>query len=100
MGILMKTDGTVTKVAPKNGKVFSLEELQGFVGGYIEMPNPPSLHGSEHPIMVANEEGHIHGLPFNKKASALFANQGLGIVGDVILISPEEAGEGEETEEE
>lgn len=33
----IKTDGTVTDVTPANGKKFTLQELQGFVGGLIEL---------------------------------------------------------------
>lgn len=29
----IKTDGTVTKVAPKDGIEFTLEEMKNFVGG-------------------------------------------------------------------
>lgn len=34
--LLYTTDGGRRKVTPSNGTDFSLEELQGFVGGYIE----------------------------------------------------------------
>lgn len=52
---------------PKNGTDFSLEELQEFVGGYIEIiPLVDDL------IMVVNEEGKLLGLPFNKAATEIF----------------------------
>lgn len=33
----IKTNGEIVEVQPKNGTDYSLEELQGFVGGYIEI---------------------------------------------------------------
>lgn len=79
---LIKTDGTIENVEPKNGTDFSLDEMQKFVGGYIEVAYPPSEHGA---IMVVNEEGKLRGLPINKLASkAYFPNQDV-IVGDVLL---------------
>ena len=35
--IHITTDNAVQVVPPKNGEDYSLEELQGFVGGYIEI---------------------------------------------------------------
>ena len=37
MAILIDTDGEEKEVSPKNGDKFSLEELQGFVGGQIQI---------------------------------------------------------------
>ena len=34
-GQLLKANGTKCDVLPKNGTDFSIEELQGFVGGYV-----------------------------------------------------------------
>ena len=51
-GALIKTDGSVQKVQPANGSDFTLEELQGFVDGLIEIIDI----GSDM-IMVVNEEG-------------------------------------------
>jgi hypothetical protein len=77
---LIKASGEVTDTQPtKGGKrpKFTLEELQGFVGGYIELVDLGSRD-----VMVVNEEGRIHGLPINMKASAR-ANR--LIVGDVVV---------------
>ena len=76
---LLKTDGTVTDVEPKNGKKFSLEELQAFVGGYIEIAYPP--HKSK--VLVVNEEGRLIGLPVNEAASAIYKRE--PIVGDALF---------------
>jgi hypothetical protein len=48
---LILVDGTTLAVAPKNGKVFKLEELQGYVGGYIEINRVGDR------FLVVNEDG-------------------------------------------
>lgn len=86
-GLLIKTDGTQTEVEPADGKRFSLKELQGFVGGYIELVRLPT--GMD---IWLNEEGKLNDLTFNEKATAL-ANgviaQSDYIVGDVLFCSQE-----------
>lgn len=52
MATLIKTDGTVSTVTPKNGTDYKLEELKRFVGGYIEI-----IYLTDDKIMVINEEG-------------------------------------------
>lgn len=37
--IIIHSDGTMTAVKPKDFKKFTLEELQSYVGGYIEVIN-------------------------------------------------------------
>lgn len=82
-GILIKSSGEMEWRFPKNGKAFTLEELQGFVGGYIELVR---MEGQID--MFLNEEGLLQELPYNPIASVL-ASQGTGhqmnIVGDVIM---------------
>lgn len=65
---------TETKMVEAN-----LETYQSLVGGYIEVVPV----GNEN-LMVVNEEGLIHRLPHNQKASTL---SGRNIVGDVFLIA-------------
>lgn len=65
MAELLKASGDIKFVSPKKGKTFSLEELQEYVGGYIETIG--SLDGDH--IMVVNEEGKLMGLPFNYSAT-------------------------------
>lgn len=84
MAILMKADGTITTVHPKDGVSFQLDELQAFVGGYIEIIH---LKSKEHCIMVVNEEGLIIGLPFNRDASLIY---GSPLVGDVLMCNDSE----------
>lgn len=81
----IKTDGTETPVSPKNGTDFSLEELQGFVGGPIEIVRLPGTND----IMVLHEEGKLEGQPVNAKATRLYNNPNDCIVGNV-LICPSE----------
>lgn len=91
MATLIKTDGTVKKVVPKNGKSFSLKEMQGFVGRIIDMVPLPS--GKE---FVLNDEGKLDGLPKNERATEIWKeeypiekypeNNDELIVGDVLLV--------------
>ena len=78
------------EIEPKDGRYFSLEEMQGYVGGYIEVLTPEGISGAR---LVVNEEGKLIGLPVNTLATAIwqeFADPGsqrMGdpVVGDVIL---------------
>lgn len=67
------------EVQPKNGSDFSLEELQDFVEGYIEV-----VRLKDDKIMVVNEEGKLNGLPFNVGATLAY-NEGTGRYDDIIL---------------
>lgn len=90
MALLVKVDGSAERVEPKNGASFSLEELQGYVGGYIQIITPKV--GER---MVINKEGKLMGLPINKQITdiahifrAIMPND--FIVGDVLLCKPKE----------
>ena len=77
---LYKTDGSVMKVSPIGNK-FTLAELQGFVGGYIELV---PCRGT----VYCNEEGRLRGLPINEKATTQAALRGFSsviLVGDVLF---------------
>ena len=80
MGRLIKPDGTVVAVRPANGKRFSLQELQGLVGGYIKLAR--TLSGK---IMFINEDGKRLNLQPNLKATAIAGLQGDTIVGNAIV---------------
>lgn len=83
MAKIIKADGSMVEIQPRNGRYFKLRELQKIVGGYIEIL---TLNGNE--IMVVNEEGKIHDLPLNLQATELF---GLDvIVGDVLVCNDNE----------
>lgn len=68
MATYYKVDGTVKVVNPKDGKFFSYEELQEFVGEgndkMIEIVPLPSGKS-----MIVNEEGKLIDLPKNEKAT-------------------------------
>lgn len=84
MATLIKMDGALEIVHPKDGigKPFKLEELQGYVGGYIE-----SVYLDNGTIMLVNEEGMLRHLDPNPRA-ALIAKQ--RIVGDVLIVDNKE----------
>lgn len=79
----IKANGETIEVNPKNGTDYSLEELQGFVGGYIEIVRMDDEH-----FMVVNEEGKVYGLPINMTASMLIMSD--TIVGDVLVCKSNE----------
>lgn len=89
----------MVEVTPANGKRFKLEELQKFVGGYIE---PVYLNDGR--IMWVNEEGRLDGLPFNAIAYDMTRRMtrldpGNIIVGDVLVATRAETGDEEEDDD-
>lgn len=66
MAIFIKENGVVAEVKPQNGKTFSLEELQYFVKGYIEI----IMVGEK--LMVLNEEGKLYDYDINLTATEIF----------------------------
>ena len=85
MARIIKTDGQIVPVEPKNGKDFQLDELQQIVGGYVQLL---SLANGAGEVMVMNEDGKIEGFPMNYKATQLAAKRlfpGDYIVGDVLV---------------
>lgn len=88
MAHIIKTDGSVIDVTPKNGTDFELEELNDIVGGHIEI-----VYLDENDIMVLNEEGKLIDLPINNKASLIFqamTNTFDFVVGDVLICNNEQ----------
>ena len=84
MARIIFSNGVVIEISPKNGTDFQLDELQKFVGGYIEVV-PLDRTGE---IMVLNEEGKLIGLPPNMNATAYLAQNSRFadfIVGDVLV---------------
>lgn len=64
--VIMHEDGRITPIAPKNGTQYTLEELQGFVGGFIEL-----VPMSKDRYAVVNEEGQFLGFDLNPGASMM-----------------------------
>lgn len=82
MAKLIKTDGSVTDVKPADGRAFTLEELQKFVGGYIEIINVGER------AMVMDEEGKLKRKAVNECATERMSGYICAddeIVGDVLL---------------
>lgn len=82
--LYIKTDGSVEEVKNfKGGNKFSLEELQSYVDGLIEIV--PLKHGNE---LIVNEEGKCDGLKPNYYATKLWEEsygQTDVIVGNVLF---------------
>ena len=74
---LIGTDGEVKKITCVGKPV--LKQLQKLVGGFIEVVRVPGASM----ILVVNEEGLLHQMPLNEKASALAQQP---IVGPALLM--------------
>lgn len=84
-------NANVLETKPKNGKKFTLKELQTIVGGYIEIVH---LNAGDLPdaVLVCNEEGKLNKLPENHVATAILRQYTGGtdfIVGDALICSPD-----------
>lgn len=81
-GRILYVDGREEFIEPKNGTDFSLEELNTIVDGYIQV-----VWLKDGRIMVINEEGKIHRLPVNVKATFIVNGEGIAdtIVGNVLV---------------
>lgn len=86
MAILIQSNGEHREIAPINGTDFKLEELQRYVGGFIEVLNLEDGY-----ILVINEEGKLHGLDPNENATLLWILSGGAdvVVGDVVFCKTE-----------
>lgn len=83
MAIIIKLNGEIEDVEPSNGKVFTLEELQQVVGGYVEIV---PINAGEYAgmLMLVDEEGMLkEDAQVNIEASKI---AGMQIVGQVIII--------------
>lgn len=82
-GVIYRVSGKTEYVNPKDNKHFSLKELQGIVGGYIEIVSLPNSM-----IMVINENG-LSPKKVNEKASFIANAMTRGsinaIYGDVLV---------------
>lgn len=77
---LRTPDGAFIYKEPKNGTDFSLEELQEFVGGDIEI-----ITLADDLIMVVNEEGKLFDLPFNEAATEILRGCSINSTNDYIV---------------
>jgi hypothetical protein len=79
-GIFIETNGSVTQIKA-TGRTFKLDEMQRYVGGYIERIQVDWMGGKAD--LICNEEGKLHGLALNRAASEI-AHQ--PIVGNCLLL--------------
>lgn len=79
--VIIKTDGLQKKVDPANGTDFSIDELNEFVDGYIEI-----LHIGDK-LLVCNEEGKLQNLQYNATATCIINAAGIKdyIVGNALF---------------
>ena len=79
--IIIRANGTRDRVIPDHSGFYSIEELQDFVGGFIETVH--LAHDKDH-VLIVNEEGKLFNLPFNKDATivAKLNDNPFEIVGD------------------
>lgn len=75
----ISSTGKQFAVFPEDHDVFTLEELQHYVGGLIEIVNL-----ADGRVMVLNEEGKLNGLPPNAKATYLLM-QGEFLFPDIVV---------------
>ena len=89
---LLRANGETGRVAPANGTDFTLDELQGFVGGYIQVISLlPDVFAAipDGGLVVLNEDGKRLGLPANARATEVIHKCGALLwdiaVGDVLV---------------
>ena len=88
--LLYLTDLRIKEVKPANGLYFTLDELQGYVGGRIEI-----LHLEadelEDRLLVVHEEGKLISLPFNLPATLIwimYYGETDFVSGDAVICDP------------
>lgn len=79
--VIIMADGLQKNVDPANGTDFSIDELNEFVDGYIEI-----LHIGDK-LLVCNEEGKLKNLQYNATATCLINAAGIKdyIVGNALF---------------
>lgn len=96
--LVLKTDGSA-EVTNFTAPV-PLEFLQKAVGGYIEVVPDFDVYGGQKGVVAfCNEEGKLHGLPFNAQATDAWAKSvganpndlGDELLGDVAIVSGDDA---------
>jgi len=84
MATLYKANGEIETVKPLNGEGFTLEELQGLVGGYVEKVNL-----SAEQFILCDEDGKSKNLPVNQNATDLWIKTfPYATVFDPVLLGP------------
>lgn len=86
---VIKVDGTIVEVEPKNGTDFSLAEMYEHTG--CSMVQFASAKDGR--IIIVDEEGKMFGKEINAAATELYKygdHPGYELVGDVLICSPEQ----------
>lgn len=88
VGNIIRPDGAEIDVLPANNRKFTLQELQGIVGGNIEVVR--MLPGNGHKTMYVNEDGKFLKMERNDKATkkSLIAEFDY-IVGPAVIVRSE-----------
>jgi hypothetical protein len=87
MALLIKADGTTTTIAPRDGKRFTIEEMQKLVDGYVQVVKTKAGE-----LLICDEDGKPRGKPLNAEATKLYEyGNHSPIVGDVIVCARKEA---------
>jgi hypothetical protein len=99
MALLIKAARVAVPVTPKNGRQFTVAELQGYVGAHLE-----ALPLSSGQIMWLNEEDKLKHLAFNALVDEIAHEQSSiaplrKVVGDVLIATRTET-DGRENQEE
>jgi hypothetical protein len=79
MATLIRPNSPAEEVTPVNGKTFALEEVQRLVGGDVQLLEvTPGIYGeikvTARDKMFVVREGKLHGLPFNRVATAIYVH--------------------------
>lgn len=84
MAFLLNTDGTRGEVKPKNGKYFSLEEMQQMVDGHIDIRETTDEDGMH--CLIVNEEGKCKNMDYNPEATVRYKyHLWNGVFNDIIV---------------
>lgn len=89
--IIIPADSDKLVETLKRDKQPTLDELQKWVGGYIEAVPYWEAHLGKPAVVYCNEEGKLDGLPLNQRATGLWWSV-LGqpvddvLVGDVVIV--------------
>lgn len=86
MATLYKVSGEVITVSPANGYRFTLEELQDYIGGYINIIRYSGI------CIVCDEDGYPRQLEVNKAFRLAYPLFVQTLVGPVMACAKEEVG--------
>lgn len=81
--VLAKCTGILQPIRPMNGEYYTLQEMQHYVGGYIE-----TVHVCNGKVLIVDEEGKLKGKLPNRIATGWLQVEGIHdwVAGDAMLI--------------